>query len=244
MVVALPFEAQCLGVLLRGTGDLSHLADGTLVRISGMGGERAAQAARHLIAAGAGALLSWGVAGALDPSLRSGMVVLPTAVARCAGGAASGPTEQFSTSSIWRERVAAALLRHVPTAGGTLWTAAAPVTEIERKASLFQATGAVAVDMESAAVAELAEVYGLPFLAVRVIVDTAHDAVPERILRALNPEAPAWGRLRASWPLLAHPPDWIRLLKLAWGYRRARGGLRTCARWGEPTRLGDGAGVH
>ena len=44
-------------------------ADGTLVAIAGMGGTAAAAAACKLVEAGAAALVSWGMAGGLDPAL-------------------------------------------------------------------------------------------------------------------------------------------------------------------------------
>jgi adenosylhomocysteine nucleosidase len=215
VVAALAFEARCL----------EQPGDGALIRLSGIGAENAARTANALVAAGVGALLSWGIAGALDPDLASGTAVLPTEVLR--------QGRRFATSALWRERLRAALRGHVPVVGGTLLSSDVAVAAVAVKASLFRDTGAVAVDMESAAVAAVADEHGLPFIALRVILDTARDSLPDSVLRDFAPAARP-----PLWPLLCAPADWGRLLRLAAQYRLARRGLRVCCRLGNPTRAG------
>jgi adenosylhomocysteine nucleosidase len=81
------------------------------------------------------------------------------------------------------------------------------------KASLQQQTGAVAVDMESGAIARRARAHNLPFLAVRAIADPAMMDFPGAVTRSLNPR----GDVRIL-ELLSHIarrpreiPDLIRL---------------------------------
>jgi adenosylhomocysteine nucleosidase len=229
VVAALEFEARCL----------SRLSDGSLIGISGIGADNAARAARALIAGGAGALLSWGVAGALEPALECGAAVLPCQVLR-QPGAADGPTlQRFDTCRAWRERVRSALQGHVRVVDGALLSSAAPVAAAHGKASLFRDTGAVAVDMESAAVAAVAAAHGLPFIALRVILDTASDSLPASVMRAFDPARARPARCSRAWALMAAPQDWGSLLRLAARYRCARRGLRDCCRHGDPTRAGD-----
>ncbi|MFZ1904034.1 MAG: hypothetical protein WAU56_01440, partial [Steroidobacteraceae bacterium] len=66
-MAALAAEARLLGPA-RPHGAVRALADGTLVVVSGMGPSAAADGARRLIGAGATALVSFGVAGGLDPA--------------------------------------------------------------------------------------------------------------------------------------------------------------------------------
>jgi adenosylhomocysteine nucleosidase len=240
VVAALEFEARGLGKRRRGGAGLSSLPDGSLVSVCGIGGENAERAARQLIAAGVGALLSWGVAGALDPGLACGTVVLPTEILHGSQARAGAPLRRFETYRTWRERLAGALLGHARLAAGALLTSPVPVAAAGLKARMFEETGAVAVDMESAAVAEVAADHGLPFVALRVILDTARDSLPESILRTLVPAAAASGPRRAwslLWPLLQAPADLSALLRLAGQYRIARRSLSDCARRTEPTRL-------
>lgn len=228
VVAALDFEARSLG----------KRSDYTLVSVSGIGADNAARAARSLAAAGAAALLSWGVAGALDPALRCGTAVLPHEVL------ATG--RRFETDRHWRQAVASALQGKVTLDSGALITSDVAVASAAHKASLFQHSGAVAVDMESAAVAAVAAELALPFLALRVVLDTAHDSLPDSVVRSFQarahgaPGAAAAGAASAVgaasaagpriWPLLCAPGDWGGLLRLAAQYRVAGRALRACGR--------------
>src|SRR5579871_5227035 len=77
VVAALNAEARTLGPAMPRSDGLSLLGDGALLAVSGMGGALAAGAARRLLEAGAAALMSFGLAGGLDPALGAGAVVLP-----------------------------------------------------------------------------------------------------------------------------------------------------------------------
>src|SRR5690606_23471211 len=70
VVVALEVERRCFG----GRGD------GLMIRVSGPGAERAAAAAEASIAAGAAALVSFGLAGGLAPDAAPGRLMLPHTV--------------------------------------------------------------------------------------------------------------------------------------------------------------------
>ena len=239
VVAALEFEARCLGTRHRAAGALSSLSDGSLVSVSGIGADNAARAARTLVAAGAGALLSFGVAGALDPALGCATVVLPGTVLRRCVEPGSSALLSYATFRPWRERLLSALHGHVRVASGALLSTAAPVAAATLKAHLFHDTLAMAVDMESAAVAEVAAHHHLPFMAVRVILDTAADSLPESILRAFDPDAAArsgGARARRLLRLLRLATDLRPLLRLAAQYRLARRALRAAVRFGDPTR--------
>jgi len=86
VVAALEFEARSLG----------DPGDGSIISISGIGADNAARSARALVAAGAGALLSWGVAGALDPALACGTAVLPGEVLRAHGEPGGAALQRFA----------------------------------------------------------------------------------------------------------------------------------------------------
>jgi adenosylhomocysteine nucleosidase len=200
-----------------------------LVKISGMGCDRATRAARELVDAGAEALLSWGTAGALDPALTEGTVLLATKV--ISHDERSGLETHFGTALPWRTRLGNALAAHGPVVEGTLMTAAALVATAEAKAQLFRRTGAMAVDMESAAVAKVAASATLPFMVIRVIVDTARDTLPDALVQMIDAELRGERRRsRLALPLLRAPAQWSQLARLAWQSRSAGRSLRSCAR--------------
>ncbi len=223
VVAALAAEARTLGPLRqRGSGRMA-IADGTFVAVSGMGLEAAAAAAQSLMDAGATALVSWGLAGGLDPALPAGTICLPTTVISATGAS-------FGTEHHWREAVGAAMVARRRVVGGKLLCAAQAMDDIAGKAAAFRETGAVAVDMESIAVAQAAAERGLPFIAVRVIVDTATDRLPGAVLAASTGGQVNIVRLVQG--LLGSPGDIVQLIRLARRYRAATRALVSIARSG------------
>jgi len=198
-------------------------ADGTLLVVSGMGAAAAASGARQLVDAGARALLSWGVAGGLDPALPAGALFLP-------GEVISADGVVYQTAREWREALATAVASCHPVTGGRLLTSRRPLGSAADKSIAFSETGAAAVDMESAAVAEVARAQGLPFLAVRAIVDTANDPLPKAAIAAASSGSVKLSRLLAA--LARAPADLPALIRLMWRYRAASRSLAAVARAG------------
>jgi hopanoid-associated phosphorylase len=187
--------------------------------------DAAREAARDMIDAGATALLSFGSAGGLSADLAAGDIVLADAVVAPTG-------ERYATDPQWRERIDAAARQVF--AGATLPMVGAiagsdrPILTPRAKTVLAISSSAVAVDMESHAVAQVAAAANLPFLALRAIVDPSDRTVPEAAFRAVGPT----GRINPL-PLLGglmEQPMMIRdLLRLAHDARAARSGLRRAA---------------
>lgn len=221
IVAALAAEARQLGGAGRRGTAFAVLDDGTRVLVTGVGSDAAATGARELVAGGCRALASWGLAGGLDPSLAAGAVVLPEVVASAGGN--------LDTTADWRERIArAAAARSCSVAAGTLLTSQVPLTTVDEKSSAFRDTGAVAVDMESFAIGDVARASGLPFIAVRAVVDTAGDAVPAVLASSAGP-AGAVSVMRILLRLAAQPTALGALLQLAVRYRAAARALRAVA---------------
>jgi adenosylhomocysteine nucleosidase len=220
VVAALEAEAHTLGPAVRRHDGLAALSDGALLAVSGMGCALAAAAARRLAGAGVTALMSFGLAGGLDPELRAGNIVLPNEVISLEGA-------RFVTDEAWRERLRLEIAKHHPVAGGKLLTSRRPIAEPADKIAAFRETGAVAVDMESVAVAEVAAAHRLCFVAVRVIVDTAADALPRTIVASSREGQVDIRRLIRG--IAAAPWDLIALIRLARRYRSAIRSLHVVA---------------
>jgi adenosylhomocysteine nucleosidase len=218
VVAALAAEARALGRLRRSPDGVGILDDGSRVLVGGIGGEAARAAARRLLDSGACALVSWGLAGGLDPALEAGAVLVPFEVV-------DGRGTRFAAASTWRESLIAAI--GGPVVSGTLLTSPVPLASIEDKRAAFE-RGAVAVDMESAAIAEVASSNRVPFIAVRVVVDTARDAVPAAVASAGRSGRLEIGRLLSG--LLRSPGEIGALFELARRYRCAVRSLEAVAR--------------
>jgi adenosylhomocysteine nucleosidase len=196
---------------------------GSRLAISGIGYEAAQAAARALVDAGVSALMTFGMAGGLDPGLKAGSIVLP-------GELISPSGARFITCRTWRERIAAAVSSSRAVSEGSLLSSALAIESVAAKAAAYKSSGAVAVDMESTAVAEVAAAAHLPFIAVRVIVDTAADVLPRAVVAASRAGRVRMGRLIAG--LLLAPGQIKPLIRLSQRYRTAMRSLRVIAEAG------------
>ena len=143
---------------------------------------RARDGARRLLAEGARALVSFGIAGGLDPALRPGDLVLAEQIHSAEGETFACDPDLHAR---WEAEARAAGLRH---SGGILLGSARPITSVAEKWDLHESSGAVAVDMESAAVARVAAGAGIPVLAVRAIADPAERTLPATAVGSIGPD--------------------------------------------------------
>jgi len=167
------------------------------------------------------------MAGALDPAFMPGTIFLPSEVISPDGATV------LATEQAWRAQLGARMAQQEPgqhrpvTSGRLLTTPKAVGTEAD-KAMLFQRTGAVAVDMESLAIAEVARARQVPFIAVRVIVDSAGDTLPRAVTAAADSEGHLRiGRLLGS--LARTPGELPALIRLGGRYRAANRSLAAVA---------------
>lgn len=232
IVSALAAEARTLGPATPHGAGLRQLADGALLAVSGMGESAAAAAARRLVLAGASALASFGMAGGLDPALICGTLLLPEQVA--VYGRGGSESTGCATSREWRQRLRAALPAACIVCEGNLLTSARPIGRADAKAAAWRDTRAAAIDMESAAIAQVAGQARLPFIALRVIVDTASDELPEAVVAASAGGELQIGVLLGG--LLRAPGDVRSLIRLSARYRIARRMLTAVARPGSASR--------
>jgi len=172
---------------------------GWKVAIGGGTAVGAEAAARRLIDDGSDALVSFGLAGALDPALRPGALIVPAAVV--VDGVCHRADPDLS------HILGGATVRAV--LGGDV-----VVASIEEKRRLRDRTSAAAVDLESGAVARVAVAHGLPFAVLRVVCDPADRALPPAALVALSTRG-CIGIWRLASSLAARPGQLPAVLALA-----------------------------
>ena len=170
------------------------------------------------VAAGATAILSMGLAGALAPLLKPGDWVVgtlsPTGMVRREWSVGAGsarpkeakpdprPIAQKEASAAWITRIAAILPGAVV---GRIHADGAMVVTAAQKENLHFTERALACDMESHIAARVAQRHHLPFAVARVISDEADRAIPLAAQVAMAPD----GGVRIGAVLLA-------LLKRPW----------------------------
>lgn len=221
IVAPMRAEARTLSRRARRSTPVSLGAGVRLALAEGIGPAAAVAAAKKLLEEGAAALIIWGTAGALDPTLAAGDLLLPERILDSDGA-------QYRVDPGWRSRVCAGLDGHVTVHAHTLLQSQTLVATADEKQQLHERLQAAAVDMESAALARLAGQRGLPFLAVRAIVDTASTAIPPMLSDALDES----GRLRLMRLLrnvCLRPGDLSAMFALARGFHAARTTLESLA---------------
>lgn len=207
IVVALGVERACLASAPTRAGD------NTLVVQSGPGLERAAAAARSAIAGGARALMSFGLAGGVAPGVAPGAVVLPERIV-------TETARSWRVDAAWRTALAELLAAEFELANGALLSTARVLVEPEDKAAAFHTHGAVACDMESAAICAVAAEAGLPSVVVRVVADTLEDRLPADV--ATWVDAAGDSRLGPVLVAMARPGQWRSTVVLASRFATAR----------------------
>ena len=132
---------------------------------------------------------SLGFAGGLVEDLRPGTLVVPSSVFDT-DRLAPRPLPAGSDPEGVRTALASA---GIVVCGGMLLSVNAPLQTPESKRAAHHRLGAVAVDMEAAGVAETAERLGIPWLAIKAIVDPVGEALPEHLLHCTTCEGDlAW----------------------------------------------------
>ncbi|HIJ37274.1 MAG TPA: nucleoside phosphorylase [Rhodospirillaceae bacterium] len=165
----------------------ARLLPGHRVACSGGRADAARKLALQLLSQGAHGLLSFGIAGGLRPGLLSGQLLI--------GSAVIVDDACLPTDRTWHDTLVSALPMAL---SGVLAHSDQVVATAEDKARLYQQSSALAVDMESGAVALACQQAGKPFAVLRAIADPAQRAIPPLALLGLDAD----GRTR-PWPVIA-----------------------------------------
>jgi hopanoid-associated phosphorylase len=165
-------------------------------------------------------VISFGVAGGLDPTLKSGDVVVATEVM-------AGDARWLAGLTLNEDLVASVALGGRRIVRGRLAGAEEVVVARHVKAALHSETGAAAVDMESHIAADYAAKAGLPFAALRVVSDPAHRALPSSAMAAIKPNGDI--DLRKIMRSVVRNPMTLRdLVSTGIDFSRALKSLRGC----------------
>lgn len=199
-----------------------------VIAVAGGGDEaRLARLIEAAIAEGVRGIISFGIAGALKPGLKPGTCIV--------GSSVIGGEQSFPADERWTSRMLASLPDAV---GGVVAGMSKAIADVSAKAAIHNATGAVAVDMESHVVARVARERSLPFAVLRMIADTAGQRLPPAAVNGLKPDgSPDIAGVLKS--LASEPGQLPDLIRTALATRRAMNGLLRCHRL-----LGPGLGFR
>ena len=125
-------------------------------------------------------VISFGIAGGLSPSLRTGDVVVASGVVSDSG--------KHAVHETWAEALASRITQHMPIERGLIAGVEAVILHAAAKSDAHARTRAIAVDMESHIAAAYASENALPFAAIRVVSDPASRGLPRIATDALKPD--------------------------------------------------------
>ncbi|MCX7099203.1 MAG: phosphorylase [Methylococcales bacterium] len=221
IVVALPEELATLTAKKLPKGGCLFISDQVVLAYSGAGAANASLAAASLMALGARQLISWGCAGALSADLKPGDLVL-------ADQLLDADLVDVPVDSHWHRRAKNHLAAVVTVHTGCLAESKGIIPLSEDKNVLQSRTGAIAVDMESVAIAKFARQQAVPFLLIRTIVDPLSMDLPLAISYALNAEGEIeLGKLLMF--LARHPFELPALISLGLNFNAAKKKLKLIA---------------
>ena len=182
---------------------------GRVVAVGGGTADGARAAVRMLVDQGATALLSFGLAGGLDPALAAGALIVPETVLVGGVRLATDPALSRALGG--------------PTAACLLGAETIAATADDKR-RLWRETGCAVLDLESGAVAEIAHAHSLPFAVLRIVCDPAAMSLPAVALLALS--ANGWiAPVSVLAAVLRDPAQIPTLLRLGRSASRARGAL-------------------
>jgi len=221
IVVALPEELGTLTSVKITKGTCAFIKDNVLLAYSGAGAENARRAAQLLIDHGATQLVSWGCAAAIAVGLNPGDLVLADTVL-------TADHDSMGIHKSWHNTCESLLTNQLTLHVGKLLESKHLVATSQEKQQLNLASTAIALDMESAAVAQVAQKYQLPFLVVRAIADPVEMNLPSAIGHSLNTAGDVEiGKLLLF--LIRHPSQTLGLIKLGWHFQAAKNTLKKVA---------------
>jgi adenosylhomocysteine nucleosidase len=221
ILVALPEELRTLTKSRIQQGECFAMSENTLITLTGSGPTNAANGAQNLLSQGATQLISWGCAGALAPHLNAGDLLIPDSVL-------TQDNTLLATHKLWSQQVITLLDNSITYTESKLLESATVISLAQDKNQQYLQTQAVAVDMESAAVARFANQQQIPFIAIRSIVDPAALDLPKAIDYAMNDKGVvSIGKLLLF--LCRHPGELPSLIKLGLHFNAASKTLKYLA---------------
>ena len=156
--------------------------------------------------------ISAGFAGALLPAAAVGDVIAATNVfsGRFDGGWSQGGPSMACDDSVLRSVQAAAAAVGVTVRTGPLVSLATVVCRAVDKQHVSRLAGAIALDMESAAIGSAALAHGVPFAVLRTVSDLAGEDLPLDFNVFLKP----WGWLQGMGAMLLAPSSFLGVNRL------------------------------
>ena len=183
-----------------------------------MGAERATHAATWLVQHYAlHGLLSVGFAGGLQAALATGDTLLPQQVLAWSGDlegeSAIKTAPLYTDAGLARLATLSANQAHLRQHQGTLLTVPEVLLHATTKQHLGQRSGALAADMESYSIGQVAVAHAIPFMPLRTIFDTCDDDIPLPVGKCISADGVV-RPIRVLCALASHPGAFLHTVPM------------------------------
>ena len=177
ILVALPIEAKFLNSWLKKSKNKSK--NKFIIKTTGVNPKKTQEATKQLIEKGVTSLISWGTAGSIEQNLESGNIIIPEYIQTF--------STVIKTSTELNKKIYDLIKNKDIISQGNIVHTEIIIDSIQQKKLLSnEFDNAVAIDMESFIIADLARRNNIPFSAIRIIVDTFDMALPRCISQSIN----------------------------------------------------------
>jgi hopanoid-associated phosphorylase len=195
-----------LGILcgIEAEAAIASRIEGAQVACAAARPQKARWMARELITRGVTRLLSFGIAGGLEPGLPIGSMIIGAQVQ--------------SMDGIWAcdSEGVGKLMQSFPAAHcGGVWGSETLIATAREKRALYEKSRCLIVDMESQCAAQIAAEAHIPFTVLRVVCDSATMDVPPVVMAAIAEDGTV-NIGRALWHIARHPrqiPDLFHVMR-------------------------------
>ncbi|MFV1984130.1 MAG: hypothetical protein ACC657_11370 [Thiohalomonadales bacterium] len=222
IIVALPTEASVLTRQSITQHLPVSLTKNVTLIVCGMGSANAEQAAQLHIKQGVTALLSFGTAGGINPECKAGDIIV-------ADSGIDNDGHKISIDTNWQQKVfnTLKLAKSQKVISGPICESTLVVASSADKQKLFETSNALAVDMETVALARISQKHQIPFISLRVIVDPADMTIPFVVTNNMDENGNV-SIIKLLVGLLKRPGNIFPLIQLAKNFSKARKAMVIC----------------
>ena len=212
ILVPLPQELSSLTKIKLQPGNCVGLTENIRVCLSGVGRKPTRLGFEKLLSDPVDLVISWGSAAGLNKAVEAGDLLIPEAI--------NVGNQMIHTNYDFNHQLISNLPHTLRINREPLAECKGILATVEDKSNLYAATGCVAGDMESGALAQMAAQHQVPFAVIRSVVDEADMPLPSALLKGFGKgrfDLPAFlGRA------LINPSDWPLIIKLAMNFKKVK----------------------
>lgn len=208
----MPQELLSLTNVRMGLGSCINLTDHLVVCLTGIGRDRTHQGFEQLLDQNVGLLISWGSAAGLFQGINAGDLLIPESV--------KIERRVYNTSGLFNQKIISNLPQSIILHQGPIVETRNILASVKDKEQLFESSGCKAADMESGVLAQLATENNIPFSVIRSVSDAVDLALPASLLGSFRNGT--FQPLTLMTKALTKPGDWISIIKLISGFKRAK----------------------